>query len=303
VIALSGEGGTTKLLILSQVILSLQLPFAVVPLVKFTAARTKMGKFATPRVVAIIAWLVAAIIIALNGKLVCDQVIGWAATADHVAQLEDEAGTAAQFLNWYHRAGAHGWAVMLSLGALTASLATLLMWMTFRSERGPVRAAEVSADDIAGKAVALARPIRTVGVALEASPRDVPMLAEAIATARTHRARLLLMHVVEGVGGQYHGAAAGDVEYHSDDDYLRALVLRLRGELDGHVDGVEYVLGFGDVIRGIVQLSQRHNVDLLVLGGHGHRGLGDILRGTTIDGVRHAVKIPVLAVRATPSAG
>jgi manganese transport protein len=110
------------------------------------------------------------------------------------------------------------------------------------------------------------------------------------------------MHVVEGVGGQYHGAAAGDVEYHSDDDYLRALVLRLRGELDGHVDGVEYVLGFGDVIRGIAQLSQRYNVDLLVLGGHGHRGLGDILRGTTIDGVRHAVKIPVLAVRAAPQA-
>lgn len=66
---LYGERGTAELLVLSQVILSLQLSFAVVPLVRFTSDRLKMGRFVNPRWVTITAWLVAAIIIALNGYL------------------------------------------------------------------------------------------------------------------------------------------------------------------------------------------------------------------------------------------
>ena len=52
VAALYGESGTAKLLVLSQVILSLQLPFAVIPLVRFTSDREKMGPFVSPRWVA-----------------------------------------------------------------------------------------------------------------------------------------------------------------------------------------------------------------------------------------------------------
>jgi manganese transport protein len=63
---LYGESGTTQLLIFSQVVLSLQLPFAVIPLVRFTSDKTKMGEFASPRWVVRLAWLVAGIIIALN---------------------------------------------------------------------------------------------------------------------------------------------------------------------------------------------------------------------------------------------
>lgn len=68
-----GESGTAKLLVLSQVILSLQLSFAVVPLVLFTSDRRKMGEFVAPRWVKILAWLVTAIIIGLNLKLLADQ--------------------------------------------------------------------------------------------------------------------------------------------------------------------------------------------------------------------------------------
>ena len=67
-----GESGTAKLLILSQVILSLQLPFAVVPLVMMTASRAKMGALAAPRWLAGFAGLIAATIIALNVKLIVD---------------------------------------------------------------------------------------------------------------------------------------------------------------------------------------------------------------------------------------
>ena len=66
VIGIAGEGQTTNLLILSQVILSFQLPFAVVPLIQFTNDRRKMGEFASSPWVAVLAWVVAATIIALN---------------------------------------------------------------------------------------------------------------------------------------------------------------------------------------------------------------------------------------------
>jgi len=72
----AGEKATGQLLILSQVVLSLQLPFAVVPLVMFTASRRKMGPFVAPRWLTVLAGLTAAAIIALNAKLVWDYVGG-----------------------------------------------------------------------------------------------------------------------------------------------------------------------------------------------------------------------------------
>jgi len=69
VIGVMGEGQVTNLLILSQVILSFQLPFAVVPLVMFTNNRKKMGEFANRRWVGRLAWVGAAVIIALNAEL------------------------------------------------------------------------------------------------------------------------------------------------------------------------------------------------------------------------------------------
>ncbi len=71
-----GESGTARLLILSQVVLSLQLPFAVIPLVTLTASRTKMGALVAPRWLTLIAGIVAAIIVALNLKLLADFVRG-----------------------------------------------------------------------------------------------------------------------------------------------------------------------------------------------------------------------------------
>jgi manganese transport protein len=70
--ALYGESGTAKLLILSQVILSLQLSFAVIPLVMFTSDRRKMGEFVNPFWLKAFAWLTALIILALNAKYLLD---------------------------------------------------------------------------------------------------------------------------------------------------------------------------------------------------------------------------------------
>lgn len=71
-VALYGETGIAKLIILSQVVLSLQLSFAVIPLILFTSDRRKMGDFVNPRWLKLLAWLVAAIIIVLNVKYLAD---------------------------------------------------------------------------------------------------------------------------------------------------------------------------------------------------------------------------------------
>jgi manganese transport protein len=76
VTALYGERGTGQLLVFSQVVLSMQLPFAVIPLVRFVSDRRKMGKFVIPRAVAATAWVVAGIIVVLNLKLLFDALFG-----------------------------------------------------------------------------------------------------------------------------------------------------------------------------------------------------------------------------------
>jgi manganese transport protein len=76
VVAFTGEQGTEKLLILSQVILSLQLSFAVVPLVLFTGSRKKMGEFVNRRWLQGLAWLTAGVIAALNAWLLIQTALG-----------------------------------------------------------------------------------------------------------------------------------------------------------------------------------------------------------------------------------
>ncbi|WP_276351681.1 Nramp family divalent metal transporter [Cohnella caldifontis] len=77
VTAIAGESGTAQLLILSQVILSLQLSFAVIPLVKFTSDKRKMGAFANPAWLKALAWTVAVVIAGLNIYLLVQTVGGW----------------------------------------------------------------------------------------------------------------------------------------------------------------------------------------------------------------------------------
>ena len=275
VIQMAGEGGVYRLLILSQVILSLQLSFAVVPLVRFTGSKTKMGPFANPRWLQLLAWLTTVAIVVLNGKLVVDQVASWITGA-----------------------GDWGWLVSAVCVPTTAALMILLAWMIFRREKPPIEPTPVSAEKVAAAAISSQRRFRRIGVALDASPTDAAMLTEAITLARIHQAELVLIHVVEGVGGTWYGEQTGDQESRDDAAYLDSLVERLRSELTAQgIPSVEGVLGYGDPATQIVEISRQKQLDLMVLGGHGHRGLGDILHGDTISGVRHDLSIPIIAVR------
>ena len=107
-----------------------------------------------------------------------------------------------------------------------------------------------------------------------------------------------VLHVVEGVGGQWYGARSNDAESRQDEIYLKELTERLRAQVAGTpIRQVSMVLGFGDVKRELARLSEVAGLDLLIVGGHGHRGLSDIMHGETISGVRHRLDIPILAIK------
>jgi manganese transport protein len=222
-----------------------------------------------------LAWITTAIIVSLNIKLVYGQVT-----------------------EWIEASGEWRWLVIAGVVPFSVGLLGLLAWMTFRREKPAAKSPEISADEVAAKASELQRHFKRIGVALEATPADSTMLAEAIGLARHHRADLVLMHVVDGVGGTWYGDQTGDRESRDDDAYLRALTARLRSELPtSDVPAIESVLGYGDASAELVDIAQREKLDLVVMGGHGHRGLSDLLFGQTISGVRHGLKIPIIAVR------
>ncbi len=121
---------------------------------------------------------------------------------------------------------------------------------------------------------------------------DDAVLAQAAAVARTHAAQLLVIHVVEGFGAEFHGPEAADQESRSDREKISALATHLRsGGLS-----VESVLGYGNPADELVRIAGEHGLDLLVLGTHGHRFLADLALGRTVSPLLHRLTIPVLVV-------
>jgi manganese transport protein len=279
VILISGDeqGSVFRLLILSQVVLSLQLSFAVVPLVRMTGSSRKMGPFVNRWWVQLLAWATTLAIIVLNVELVYEQVRSWILAA-----------------------GVWGWLVGLMCVPVSLGLAGLLLWMVFRRDQPEREAAGLSPDEVAAQAARLQRRFHRIGVALDVQPSDAAMLAEAVSLATTHRAELVLIHVVDGVGGTWYGEQTGDLESRDDEAYLDGLAASLRADLlPQGVPSVETALGYGDASAQIVNITREKGIDLMVLGGHGHRGLRDLIHGTTITAVRHGLAIPVVTVRGT----
>jgi manganese transport protein len=277
---LAGENGTYKLLILSQIILSMQLPFAVIPLIHFTNDKQRMGELANRLWVRVLAWLTAALIVVLNVWLVLLSVKDW--TAD---------------------AGA--WRIRLELGLLPilTGLALLLLWVIFHPILPPsIRmfgsAPAEPVDELpADVAENLPSPTyRTILVPLDHTSRDRDAIAHAAAMAKQHNAKLYLLHVEEGVTSQLYGPLASTAEVEAGDHYLHQIVR----DLESQQIPVEMVVRHARTPpKEIVRYAEELKPDLVVMGAHGHKGLKDIVFGTTINAVRHKLKVPLLIVRGT----
>jgi manganese transport protein len=267
VIALQGEEGTYGLLIFSQVILSLQLPFAVIPLIQFTSERSRMGEFTSPLWVRVLAWASAAVIVGLNGNLVVTTVAGWI----------EGAGPDAIWL-WVTVVP-----TILAVGALLVYIAVPRTWR----KRRIVRVQVDQKIDLTTEAY------KKIGVALDFGDLDNKVLSHAQTLARQHGASVALFHVVEGVSGQLYGKDAYDDEARKDLSRLEDVAAQMKA---AGIDATP-VLGFGRVPEQLVALSRSEKIDLLVVGGHRHRGIKDLFFGATVSEVRHQLSIPVFVVQ------
>jgi len=266
VIGFKGDEASYGLLILSQVILSLQLPFAIIPLIQFSSDKTKMGKFANKTWVKILAWITAVIIVALNARLVATIV-----------------------LQWIENAGDNAIWLWLTVVPIIAVVFLLLIYVSLPKSlrmRRKEREKEMAPEEV------LPASYRCIGVALDQSATDSRVLAHAQTMAQQYKAEIVLFHVVEGVAVQLFGKEANDLEARTD----QAFIHQIASQLSGHGLTVKPVLGYGRVAEELVRLSELHNVDLLVMGGHRHRAIGDLVFGTTITKVRHRLKVPILVI-------
>jgi manganese transport protein len=281
VIAVAGEHQMQFLLELSQVILSLQLAFAVVPLIHFTSDRRNMGEFANPPWVRALAWLAAAIIIGLDVWLVLKQVGDWVGLARGSGRSVGPLPLA--------------WAVGGSLYGTVAAAAGLLAWVAIKPWVRPAPPWKPAPSVELDWADAL-RPhsLPRIGVALEHNPADAEILNRALGLAQPGQTRLVLLHVVDTPMTRVYGAETADRETDADARYLAELAR----VLDTKGYRAEPVLLYGPDRAGqLVHYLRRSPVDLLVVGSHGHGLVRDLLFGQTVDTVRHHLDIPMLIAR------
>jgi manganese transport protein len=274
-----GERATGNLLLLSQVVLSLQLSFAVIPLVQIASDRRWMGQYVVNRWMQIAGWVVAGVIAALNLKLVFDQLGDWLT------------GTT----------GPRAWLIGLTVMPVILGLVALLGYVIVvpileRRRNEPVPAlVGVHGPSVIPEIVPPRSP-RLIAAALDFSWADKSVVSFAVTLARAagRGAKVLLFHVVESGGALVMGGEARDGEAKADQERLE-LYTRELAELG--VDA-EYDLGFGDPPEELAKLVEQHKPDLIVLGSHGHRRMGDIVHGTSVERLRHRVRVPVMVIPA-----
>jgi manganese transport protein len=268
VIYIFGDKEVDGLLILSQVILSMQLGFAVIPLIHFVSDKKTMGVFTIKPIIQVFAWIIAAILVYLNIKMVINEASGFFAASESIF-----------------------WKALIVAGgvAFLALLAYTIFYPLFSK-----RQKQVSIQmhpDIEGLKQLSVPSFKKIAVALEFGEHDSALLAYAIGQGRAD-SEYILIHIVESASARLLGQQSDDFETRNDEERLQFYIRQLtdRGFIaSGH-------LGFRDRSREIVRLVKESGADMLVIGAHRHSGVKDWLYGETINSVRHELTIPVLIV-------
>ncbi len=278
VVSSYGERSAGGLLILSQVILSLQLPFAIVPLIHFVSDKQRMGGLAIGRWQKSLAWIIAAIVVGLNGWLVCDATRGWFAGKG----------------GWSSLNGAAVLAVALALAGLLAYL-VIKPYLRRRGTEIPVQGvhAPESAVQWDMEGAVRAEPYAKVAIALDFSGRDSDVIRETLRLAGRQRPAIGLMHVVESAAARFYGLDSSDAETNEDASRLEHYAATLR---DMGFNDVTTYLGAGKPVPELTRLVEAFEPDIVVVGAHGHRFFKDLLFGSTADALRHRIKASVFVV-------
>ena len=265
-----GESYTGKLLILSQVVLSLQLGFAVIPLIHFVSDKKFMRDFTIKRPTKIASWLIALIIIALNGKLVYEELIDWITNATHPVIL------------------------IVILTPILLLIFGILLYISFvpHIKKNGGQKSRKFHTNINAPSILLKPQYNKITLALDFSEIDNSVIQHALSLGNKET-QYQFIHIVESATAIVYGEETDDYETSSDKEVLENYATSIQ-KLGYNVISN---LGYGNPKKAIPILVNDFNSDVLVLGSHGHKWFKDLLFGTTINAVRHHVKIPVLIVR------
>ena len=268
IILIFGESRVDDLIVFSQVILSVQLGFAVIPLIHFVSDKKLMGKFSIGMVTKISAWIVAGLLIYLNMKLVYGAESGF-----------------------FSNPGNLFWKLAMLLAALIAMLllAYLIVHPWIPRKQVPV---SIQLHPEAQSLPNFVIPtFRDIAIALDFSEHDEKLLTYAISQGNT-KSNYILIHVVESASARMLGKESDDYETRKDEERLNLYMVQLHER--GFQSRVR--LGFRNRTAEIVRIVREEGADMLVIGAHGHGGLKDFIYGETVNSVRHELRIPVLIV-------
>ncbi len=266
-----GEEALGGLLVLSQVVLSLQLGFAVIPLIHFNSDSKKMNEYAIKPWVKVLAWLSALIIVGLNVKLVWQEVTAWVSGGEDV------------------------WLIYAFVIPVIIIVSVLLLYVIFVPFFRKYSRANLS-NVPHGSALEIGNieniQYNMIGITVDFSKNDRNTIRHALIQGGKS-AKYMMIHIVETAGARFHGEKVLDHETQSDTDNLEKYQLNLK-DLGYHA---EIAIGYGVAAKAISQIVKTKELDLLVMGAHGHKGISDLIFGTTVETVRHNVNIPILIIK------
>nr|WP_294933616.1 Nramp family divalent metal transporter [uncultured Flavobacterium sp.] len=266
-----GEAATGKLLILSQVILSLQLGFAIIPLIHFVSDDTKMRGFAIGKYTKIASWLIALIIVSLNARLVFDEIVGWIETSENPIYI---------------------WIFVVPLAVAAALLLIYIIVKPFVEKSWSTPTLVPHIKEIVVKEAEKPIIYSKIALALDFSKTDQKTIESALQLGGKE-ATYTIIHVVESVGAMVYGDEIQDFETSSDRSYLEKYKTAL--EEKGYKTTIQ--LAFGSPKKSIAKIVNEGDFDILILGAHGHSWFKDLVFGTTVDAVRHSISIPLLIIK------
>jgi manganese transport protein len=272
-IYIAGDKSTLPLLLLSQAIISMQLPFAIVPLIQFTSDRRRMGVFANRIWVVVLSWITAAVIIGLNVMLATQSIEGWIGDSGR-------------------------WRPLVTVVSVSVGLGLfgLLVWIVFeplltkrRLGQAPVVLPETAAA-AGGEAPSYSRIL----VPLDHTDLDRLAIHHAAAMAKLYGATVFLLHVEEGVTSQIYGKESSTAEVEAGAAYLARIAQSLQ---DQGITVKTAISHSASPKREILRHAKEVQPDLVIMGAHGHGGIKDLVFGNTINPVRHSLDVPMLIVR------
>lgn len=269
VILINGEEDVDSLLIFSQVVLSMQLGFAIIPLIHFVSDKKTMGKFVIKPWVKVSAWLITVVLVYLNARLIVEQAMAFFNTPGNLI-----------------------WKALIILGAI--GFVILLFYTTIYPLQKKKSAQKITIHDTP-KALELL-PVKgytKIAITLDFGELDEKVINHALSQG-TADSIYLLIHITESVAAGANFGESVDDETLSDQQYLNAYVQQLKDK--GY--RAEGKLGFGNTVDSIARIINESDAELLVIGAHGHRGIKDLIYGETINQLRHLIKAPVLIVPA-----